>query len=115
MNRVDGALKVTGRAKFSAEFETPQVAYAVIVQSTIANGRIARMETHNAERAAGVLGILSPKNASKLPGAETRISVLQDDRISYNNQPIAVVVADSHEQAWHAATLIRVRYSTEPA
>ena len=115
LSRVDGRLKVTGAAKYSAEFEIPQLAYAVMVQSTIPSGRIARMDTSAAEKSAGVVAVLKPGNALKLPGAERRVSVLQDDQVHYQNQPIAVVVADTPEQAHHAASTIRVEYAKSDA
>ena len=115
MNRVDGKMKVTGAAQFTADFKPQNTAYAVILQSTIAHGRIARMDIGKAESVDGVLGILTPRNAPKLPGAESRISVLQNSDIEYNNQPIGVVVAETREQAVHAAALIKVRYDFLPS
>jgi xanthine dehydrogenase YagR molybdenum-binding subunit len=120
--RVDGRAKVTGAAKYSAEFEIPNIAYAVMVTSTIANGHIRRMETAAAQRAPGVLTIMTPANAPKLPqGGKAAVhppagrvlSLLQDDLVHYNNQPIAVVVAETLNQALYAASLIHVRYQTE--
>jgi len=115
MNRVDGKLKVTGGARFTAEFRPPNAAYGVILQSTIAHGRIARMDVGKAESADGLLAIITPRNAPKLPGAETRVSILQNSNVEYNNQPIGVIVAESHEQAVHAANLIKVRYDFLPS
>jgi xanthine dehydrogenase YagR molybdenum-binding subunit len=124
ITRVDGRAKVTGAAKYAAEFQIPQLAYAVMVTSTIPNGRIQRMETAAAQRAAGVLTIMTPANAPKLPqGGKAAVhppagrvlSLLQDDLVHYNNQPIAVVVAETLNQALYAASLIRVRYQEEPA
>src|ERR1700722_13169262 len=115
VNRVDGRLKVTGSAKYSAEFEIPHLAYAVMVQSTIASGRIVRMDTSAAEKIPGVIAVLKPGNALKLPGAERRVSVLQDDLVHYDNQPIAVVVAETLDQAHHAASAIRVEYAKTDA
>ena len=117
--RVDGKLKVTGAAKYAAEFEVPNTACGVIVTSTIANGRIQRMDTAEARSAAGVLTIMTPSNAPKLPQggkagvhppAGRVLSLLQDTQVHYNNQPIAVVVAETLNQALHAASLIRVQY-----
>lgn len=115
MNRVDGRLKVTGSAKYSAEFQIPQLAYAVMVQSTIASGRIARLDSSAAEKIPGVVAVLKPGNAWKLPGAERRVSILQDDLIHYDNQPIAVVVAETLEQAQHAASMVHVEYARTDA
>ncbi|HSY65032.1 MAG TPA: xanthine dehydrogenase family protein molybdopterin-binding subunit [Terriglobales bacterium] len=115
LSRVDGKLKVTGSAKYSAEFEIPQLAYAVMVQSTIPSGRIARMDTSAAERIPGVVAVLKPGNALELPGAERRVSVLQDDLVHYDRQPVAVVVAETLEQAHHAASMVRVEYAKADA
>ena len=95
LNRVDGRMKVTGTAKYTAEFEIPNLAYAVMVLSTIPAGQITSLDTVKAERAGGVIAVLKPGNAPKLPKAPGRISLLQDDAVHYNNQPIAVVVAES--------------------
>ncbi|HEY2497109.1 MAG TPA: xanthine dehydrogenase family protein molybdopterin-binding subunit [Candidatus Angelobacter sp.] len=115
LTRVDGRAKVTGTAKYTAEFEIPQVAYAVMVTSTIASGQVSGMDTAAAERAPGVLAVLTPRNVLKLPGAERRITVLQDANVYYQNQPVAVVVAETLEQAQHAAQLVRVRYDAKLA
>jgi xanthine dehydrogenase YagR molybdenum-binding subunit len=113
LSRVDGRMKVTGAAKYSAEFQIPHLAYAVLVQSTVPAGHIDRMDTAQAGRAAGVITILKPGNAPRLPKPEDRISLLQDDSVHYNNQPIAVVVAQTLQQAHHAASLIRTQYKQE--
>jgi xanthine dehydrogenase YagR molybdenum-binding subunit len=110
LSRVDGKLKVTGAATYSAEFQTQGVAYAVIVQSTIPSGRISAMNTDQASRAAGVIAVLAPGKAPKLANAQSRLSLLQDDKVQYNGQPIAVVVAERLEQAQHAASLMRTKY-----
>lgn len=110
LTRVDGRMKVTGTAKYTAEFEIPNLAYAVIVLSTIPAGQIASLDTAQAERAAGVIAVLKPGNAPKLPKAPERISLLQDDAVHYNNQPIAVVVAESLHQAQYAASLIHAQF-----
>jgi xanthine dehydrogenase YagR molybdenum-binding subunit len=127
INRVDGRLKVTGGAKYAAEFAVPHVAHAVMITSTIAKGRIRRMDTSAAEKAPGVLAVLTPENAPKLPGAQPQPggqggrggptmrvpTVLQDDLVRYNGQPIGVVVADTFEQAMAAVGLVKVTYAEE--
>jgi xanthine dehydrogenase YagR molybdenum-binding subunit len=115
LTRVDGRSKVTGAAKYSAEFDIPNVAYAVVVLSDIPSGRISFMDSKAAERAAGVIAIVTPGNAPKLPGAEKRLSILQDDLVHYNKQPIAVVIARTLHQAQYAASLIRTRYDQTQA
>ncbi|HEY0757637.1 MAG TPA: xanthine dehydrogenase family protein molybdopterin-binding subunit [Acidisarcina sp.] len=123
LTRVDGPLKVTGKAKYAAEFDIPGITYAFMLTSTIPQGRILRMETVAAEKAPGVIRILTPMNAPMLPSGEhvghppagRVLQLLQDDQVHYNNQPIAVVVAESLNQAIYAASLIRTRYQAAPA
>ncbi len=90
------------------------VAHAVIVGASVAPGRLDSIDTHAAERAPGVLRVITHANAPRLPGApgdpgERVLQLLQDDRVLYNDQPIAVVVADTLENAQHAAGLVRRR------
>jgi xanthine dehydrogenase YagR molybdenum-binding subunit len=115
LSRVDGPLKVTGAAKYSAEFEIPNLAYAVIVTSTVPSARIVNMDTSDAEHARGVITVLKPGNAPKLPKPEDRLTLLQDNEVHYNNQPVGIVVAETLEQAQHAASLVRIQYQDEPA
>jgi xanthine dehydrogenase YagR molybdenum-binding subunit len=124
LTRVDGKLKVTGAATYSAEFKFPDLTYAVMVQSTIPTGRILSMDISSAQRAPGVVAVLTPENAMKLPDqgraavnppAGRVMSLLQDMDVAYNGQPIAVVVAETIERAVYAASLIRVRYQATPA
>jgi xanthine dehydrogenase YagR molybdenum-binding subunit len=81
LTRVDGKQKVAGTAKYTAEFEIQQLAYAVMVTSTIPSGQIAGMDTAAAEQTPGVLAVITPRNALRLPGAERRITVLQDTNV----------------------------------
>jgi xanthine dehydrogenase YagR molybdenum-binding subunit len=117
MDRVDGRLKVTGGARYSAEFPTANVVHAVIVTSTVPVGRIASLDTRAAEAAPGVIRVITHLNAPKLPmkasGMLTTkaLSLMQDDRVRYNGEPIALVVADTLERATDAASRVRVRYS----
>src|SRR4051812_39670708 len=123
ISRVDGRQKVTGRATYSAEFDQPGQAHGVIVRSTVANGRIASMESAAAERAPGVVAVITHRNAPRLaycehrgavdPDVGERLHVLQDDLVSHQGQPIALVIAEALEQANYAATLLRVTYAPE--
>ncbi len=123
LDRVDGKLKVTGKATYTAEHDIPIVAYAAIVQSTVPRGSVLRMQTTEAEQAPGVLAVLTPKNAPKLPGLEQfskmpilpNVTAMQDSEVYYNGQPIALVVADTFERAAHAASLVRTTYVDKPA
>ena len=123
ISRVDGRQKVTGRATYAAEFDVPGHAHAAIVRSTVAKGRVASIDTGAAERAPGVVVVVTHRNAPKLAYREhkavvdadvgERLHVLQDDRVSHQGQPIALVIADTLERATHAATLVRVTYAPE--
>jgi len=119
LNRVDGPAKVTGDAKYAAEFGSDGMAYAVIVQSTVPRGRMVRLDTGDAERAPGVLLVMTHRNAPALPDggkaainppAGRTLSLLQDDVVHYSGQPIALVIADGFERAVDAARLVRVGY-----
>jgi xanthine dehydrogenase YagR molybdenum-binding subunit len=118
--RADGRAKVTGTARYSYEWPVAGVAYGVLVTSAVAKGRIAAIDAAAAEREPGVIAVLTPRNAMRLPGGaqpadsgDRVVQVLQDDQILYSNQPVAVAVADTFERALHAAALVRVR--AEPA
>jgi xanthine dehydrogenase YagR molybdenum-binding subunit len=113
--RVDGRAKVTGAAKYSAEYSLPGLTYAALVMSTIPSGRVSPMRTIDAERAPGVLAVITPANAIRLPAPESRLTLLQDDKVYYQNQPIAMVVAESLEQARYGASLVQPQYVSGPA
>src|SRR5437764_4896765 len=123
LSPVDGKLKVTGAATYAAEFVRPKLAYGVLIQSAIANGRVDKIDISAAKSAPGVVGILTRENAPQFkpypddltkkgaPG-ENRVP-LQDDEIHYAGQHLGVVVAESFEQATHAASLVRITYQTQ--
>ncbi len=123
--RYDARAKVTGKAKYAAEFSEPfprkDLVYGLMIQSTIPNGSLASIDTSAAERAPGVVKVLTPFNAPKLPvgkpqpPAKRALSVLQDTEIHYNGQPIAVVVAHSLPEARYAARQLRIKYNQQPA
>jgi xanthine dehydrogenase YagR molybdenum-binding subunit len=121
LSRIDGPLKVTGTAGYAAEYFAPDMLQGYVVCSTVATGRITRIDTSEAEQIAGVVKIYThenrPKAAKKdekwkdevaLPGHPLR--PLEDDRILFDGQPVALVVADSFEAARDAAALVRVEY-----
>jgi xanthine dehydrogenase YagR molybdenum-binding subunit len=117
IDRIDARLKVTGKAEYSAEVPVANVAHAVIVTSTIARGRVTRIDIAEAQAAPGVFAILTHENAPKLPGASRHegpidrlLQLLQNDEVLYNAQPIALAVADSLEHARAAAELVRAEY-----
>ena len=121
--RVDGPAKVTGTARYSGEIALPGLVYAEIVGATIASGQVTEIDTAAAERADGVLRVLTPRDMPKVnqvpllpsllggPAPGETFFPMQDDEIHYAGQPVAIVVADSLEQAQHAATLVRVSYA----
>jgi xanthine dehydrogenase YagR molybdenum-binding subunit len=124
VDRVDGPLKVAGKATYAAEFESRDLVHAVMVTSTIACGTILSIVTGAVERSPGVLAVMTFKNAVKLPKdaesgvnapAQRALSLLQIPFVYYQGQPIAVVIAQTLEQAQHAATLIQVNYEPAPA
>ena len=123
VDRVDGRLKVTGQARYAAEHNPPGTVYAAIVQSSVPRGSVLRMDTGKAEKAPGVLAVLTPRNTPKLAGLEKfsaipvmpRLSAMQDSEVFYNGQPIGLVVAETFEQATHAASLVTTTYEHKPA
>jgi xanthine dehydrogenase YagR molybdenum-binding subunit len=120
MDRIDGNLKVTGAAKYAAEFRVPNAVHAVLVQSTIAAGTIIGFDLAEAQGMPGVLAIITPENAGKLTSpAKVPQAVpgplLQNKDILYNGQHVAVVVADRLEQAQAAASRVRVIYANGEA
>ncbi|RYY37780.1 MAG: xanthine dehydrogenase family protein molybdopterin-binding subunit, partial [Sphingomonadales bacterium] len=126
VSRIDGPLKVRGAATFAAEVVVPDLTYAAVLFSTIAKGRIAEIETGEAEAAPGVLTVMTYQNAPRMQpvpmfGAGPKAAggddrpIMQDDIVQWNGMPVAVVVAETQEQADHAKTLIRVTYQQEQA
>jgi len=124
ITRLDGGLKVTGTATYAAEFQRPKLAYGALIQSEIANGRIVKIDVSAAKSASGVVGILTRENAPRFkpypdnltkngaPG-ESRVP-LQDDDVYWVGQHLGVVIAETFEQATHAASLVRVQYDAKP-
>jgi xanthine dehydrogenase YagR molybdenum-binding subunit len=127
LDRVDGRDKVTGTARYAAENNLENVAHAVLIGSTIAAGTIRSIDTTKAKGAPGVIGVFSHLNTTKLtlePPAgggggsafrEPRAVPFAGARVHYLGQPVAVVVAESLEEAMHAADLIRVAYAKKTA
>jgi xanthine dehydrogenase YagR molybdenum-binding subunit len=118
ISRVDGRLKVAGGARYTADIPLGSTAHAAIVYSTIANGRTVSIDTAAAEKAPGVLVVLTHKNMPRMnplpwshlrPQGQTYLP-LQDDQIHYAGQPIALVVATTLDQATYAGTLIKSSY-----
>src|SRR6476661_2845513 len=123
MDRVDGVLKVTGRAPYAYEVkEGDAPAYGWIVEASIAKGRIAELDTAAAEAAPGVLLVLSHKtmppqgrySTDVKQRFERAVPYMNDDRVIAYGEPVALVVAETLEQARAAAALIQPRFEAEP-
>jgi xanthine dehydrogenase YagR molybdenum-binding subunit len=121
LDRVDGRKKVTGGAKYSGEYKLPGLVYGVLVPATIPNGTILAIDTRAAMRLPGVLAVITPFNAPKVPGYETPagqpsrgLKLFNDTLVHFNGQPIALVVADTFERATYAATLVKANYQPQP-
>jgi xanthine dehydrogenase YagR molybdenum-binding subunit len=106
ITRVDGQLKVTGKAVYAADNQIPGLVYAALVCATVARGGIDHVDAGAALRHGDVLKVLTDFTGMKLP-FDTR-------QVSYFGQPIAVVVAATLEAAAHGASLVAVRYSSRP-
>ncbi|MGJ4943307.1 xanthine dehydrogenase family protein molybdopterin-binding subunit [Bradyrhizobium sp. HKCCYLS1011] len=124
-SRVDGRAKVTGAAKYAGEFTAPDLAYGVVVSSTIARGRIASIDPSRALAVEGVIDVLTHKNRVKMgskdddyrddvaPAGGAPFRPLYDDKVHFNFQPVALVVAEDEDTARFAATLVEINYHSE--
>ncbi|MTD55419.1 xanthine dehydrogenase family protein molybdopterin-binding subunit [Amycolatopsis pithecellobii] len=123
VSRLDGRLKVLGEARFAAEYVFEGMVYAALRYATIARGRISTLDTRAAEAAAGVVLVMTYRNAPRIRPAPafltgpkafggSTLPIMQDDSIHWNGEPVAVVLAATQEQADHAASLIEVAYSS---
>nr|WP_314623573.1 aldehyde oxidoreductase molybdenum-binding subunit PaoC [uncultured Noviherbaspirillum sp.] len=115
-DRIDGPLKTTGTAPYAYEQNkaAPNAVYGHVVGAAIAKGRIASMDTSEAKRAPGVLAVISADNVAKLgKGSKNTAKLLAGPDIEHYHQAIALVVAETFEQARAAAQLVRVKYVAE--
>jgi xanthine dehydrogenase YagR molybdenum-binding subunit len=123
-SRIDGLAKVTGAAKYAAEYNVSGLAHGFVVSSAIAKGRIKRIHTEDALAVEGVLDVFTHEHRPELapsdeeyrdevapPGSPFR--PLYDDRIHFSGQPVALVVAEEFEIARFAASLVRVEYERQ--
>ena len=126
VSRLDGPQKVSGTARFAAEFPMESMVYAALQYSTIVRGKIQELDTAAAEAAPGVVLVMTYRSAPRMKPAPPFMSsakaasgddlpIMQDEEIHWNGQPIAVVLAESQEQADYAKSLVRVTYETEKA
>ena len=125
-SRLDGPMKVQGAARFATEFAMDDMVYAALAFSTIPRGRIAVIDVAEAEAAAGVVAVMTHRNAPRMnqpavfgssptAAGPADLPIMQDDRIHWNGQPIAVVLAETQEAADHAASLVSATYEVEPS
>jgi len=126
LDRVDGHAKVVGEARFTAEFKLDNLAYAALVHSTIAKGKIRKIDTAAAEQAPGVLAVITYQNMPRIKAppivdfhnigkgfALSDLPIMQNAEIHWDGEPVAVVVAETLERAEHAASLVSVEYDAE--
>lgn len=110
LNRLDGPLKVRGRATYAYEHEVEDPAYLALVLSSVTRGRVTAVDDSAALAQPGVLNVLTHLNAPRLASNDPQLAVLQSAEVSWRKQVVAAVVADTIESARHAAGLIRVSY-----
>ncbi|UIL54467.1 MULTISPECIES: xanthine dehydrogenase family protein molybdopterin-binding subunit [Pantoea] len=122
--RGDGRVKVTGEARYAIEHQPENPLYGVVLQSTVASGRISRLSADKAQQAEGVLAVYTHLNPLKINkptaiadggAAQSTYTPIQDDVIIHNGQNIGLVVAETFEQATYAASLVEIEYETTPA
>ena len=121
--RVDGPLKVTGKAQYTSDFHFPGLLYGVPVEATIANGKVVKLDTAAAEKMPGVRAIFHRENIGKIfrsvqgTGFEgitdERRTPFEDDIVRYYGQYVALAVADTFEAAKAAGDAVRVTYAKE--
>jgi xanthine dehydrogenase YagR molybdenum-binding subunit len=125
LTRVDGPAKVTGAARYTAEISLPEMSHMAIVGAMVASGQVADIDVDLALASEGVLAVLTHENLPKIAAPPQLLPSLvgqaapgesffpmQDETVQYAGQPVALVVADSHERAQHAASLVKVSYET---
>ncbi|HEX4411287.1 MAG TPA: xanthine dehydrogenase family protein molybdopterin-binding subunit [Xanthobacteraceae bacterium] len=123
LTRRDGVLKVTGAAPYAADQHPSGMLYAVLAVSSISRGRVAHLDVASAKAHPGVVEVITPANRPALaqdPDEKShpfmfRLDLLQNDRVRYAGQPIAIVVAETLEAATEGAALLEPRYEIEPA
>ncbi|MBV9971656.1 MAG: xanthine dehydrogenase family protein molybdopterin-binding subunit, partial [Xanthobacteraceae bacterium] len=125
MPRVDGRLKVTGAARYTAEHRPEDLLHGVVIGSAIPRGRVVAVDVSEAEALPGVAAVITPSTMPELKPLPEKVQgiqysgeggliemllPMQDDQVHYCGQPIVLVVADSFEEAVYAASRVRVRY-----
>jgi xanthine dehydrogenase YagR molybdenum-binding subunit len=128
IDRIDGRDKVTGGARYSGEIALPGLTHAALIGATVPSGRVVAIDAERALACDGVLAVLTHENLGRIVGQPHLLPSLlgaaapgesffpmQDDVVHYAGQPVAIVVADGHERAQHAATLVDVTYERAPS
>ena len=126
LSRADGHLKVKGEATFAAEFKIENLAYAVIIYSSVPKGKITQVDQSVAEKVSGFIKVMTYENAPRMKTpplqnkdtpwggfAPSNLPVMQDAEIHWNGQPVAVVVAETEDQAEEAAALLKIEYAKD--
>jgi len=125
IDRVDGAAKVTGGARFSAEHPIENLVHAEPVFSSISKGKVTHLDLSAAKAHPGVIAVITPEDMPRLKPpslfsllkpdkfAASNLPIFQDNRVYWNGQVIALVIAETHEQAQEAASLVRAQYEVE--
>jgi xanthine dehydrogenase YagR molybdenum-binding subunit len=115
VSRVEGSAKVTGAARYSGEIPLAGMAYGWAAQASIARGVIDSVDTEPVLAMPGVIGVLTHANAPRLtPAGDGELLLMQDNRVHYRGQVVALVVAETLEQARAAADALNVSYAAEP-
>jgi xanthine dehydrogenase YagR molybdenum-binding subunit len=123
-SRVDGRVKVSGTAKYAAEYNLPGLAHGFVITSAIARGRIRGIDTRDALAVDGVIEVLTHENRPKLANSDdkyhddvappgTPYRPLYDDKIRWSGQPVALVVAEDLETARYAASFVQIEYQRD--
>lgn len=125
--RVDGLEKVTGKARYTAEHQIANMAYAVFICSTIARGKVKKIDSTNALTLPGAIDVMHVENCPKVPGykpsafpelknvGEWRgMKVFGDNLVRFYGQPVALALAESIESANEVAKMVEIEYETEP-
>ena len=124
LDRVDGLLKVTGQARYAGEFPGNDLLHGSVVSSTIAKGRVIKIDASKALALPGVVMVLDHHNRPKLASYDDAFAdddaadgspfrPLYNDRVLYSGQPLALVIADNLELARHAGSLVEIEYASE--
>ncbi|HEY2383072.1 MAG TPA: xanthine dehydrogenase family protein molybdopterin-binding subunit [Terriglobia bacterium] len=126
LQRVDGEAKVRGEARFTAEFKVDNMAYAALVYSTIAKGRIRKIDSGRAKKVPGLLAVITHENMPRMKApapidfhdlskgfAMSDLPIMQNAEVHWDGEPVAIVVAETAERAEYAASLVGVEYETK--